>query len=38
VGAALRAGRGKVLQEIKSVDWADYLLYGSPDFQLKQPS
>lgn len=38
VGAALRAGRGKVLHEIKSVDWADYLLYGSPDFQLKQPS
>ena len=38
VGAALREGREKVLQEVKSVDWADYLLYGSPDFQLKQLS
>jgi pimeloyl-ACP methyl ester carboxylesterase len=38
IGSALRSGRSKVLQDVKSVDWADYLLYGSAGFTLKQPS
>ena len=31
------AGR-KDLNEQKSRDWADYVLYGSYDFVLKQPA
>ena len=34
VGDALDQGRKKVA-ELKSVDWADYVFYGSPDFVLK---
>jgi hypothetical protein len=30
------AGRKSVLS-LKSKDWADYILYGDPDFVLKQP-
>ena len=35
VGAAVNAGRGAV-KELRSVDWADYILYGSPDFAIKR--
>ena len=35
VGDALLAGRMKV-EKLKSIDWADYVLYGSPDFVLKE--
>jgi pimeloyl-ACP methyl ester carboxylesterase len=38
IGSALQTGRTKVMQDVKSVDWADYLLYGSTGFVLKQPS
>jgi pimeloyl-ACP methyl ester carboxylesterase len=38
IGSALRSGRTKVLEDVKSVDWADYLLYGSVGFTLKQRS
>jgi CHAT domain-containing protein len=34
IGQALLLGRQKV-EQIKSVDWADYVLYGSADFVLK---
>lgn len=34
LGDALLAGR-KALLEIDSKDWADYILYGNPDFVLK---
>jgi pimeloyl-ACP methyl ester carboxylesterase len=34
VGDALLAGR-QAVQSIKSVDWADYVHYGSPDFVIK---
>jgi len=34
IGEALLEGRRKV-QELESVDWADYILYGSPEFVLK---
>jgi CHAT domain-containing protein len=34
LGAAVLAGR-KELEKIKSVDWADYILYGDPNFTLK---
>jgi hypothetical protein len=34
VGDALLKARQKV-QDLKSVDWADYVLYGSPDFTVK---
>jgi len=37
IGAALLAGREKVRVELESVDWADYIHYGSYDFALKQP-
>ena len=36
IGDALLMGRSKVRNEIKSVDWADYIHYGSYDFVLKQ--
>jgi CHAT domain-containing protein len=36
IGAALLAGRNKVRNDTKSVDWADYIHYGSYDFVLKQ--
>ncbi|MDI3463252.1 MAG: hypothetical protein OJF50_002073 [Nitrospira sp.] len=36
IGAALLAGREKVRVELESVDWADYIHYGSYDFALKQ--
>ncbi|MDF0652527.1 MAG: CHAT domain-containing protein [Nitrospira sp.] len=36
IGAALLAGRERVRTELKSVDWADYIHYGSYDFALKQ--
>lgn len=35
VGAALNAGRAAVLA-LRSVDWADYIHYGSPNFTVKQ--
>lgn len=34
VGDALQKGRKRVL-DLKSVDWADYVHYGSPDFVVK---
>jgi hypothetical protein len=33
--AALEAGRSRV-RELPSVDWANYILYGSPEFVLKR--
>ena len=36
IGEALLAGRNKVRNVTKSVDWADYIHYGSYDFVLKQ--
>lgn len=36
LGAAVLAGRRSV-REIRSPDWADYMLYGDPDFLLKTP-
>jgi pimeloyl-ACP methyl ester carboxylesterase len=36
IGEALLAGRDKVRNDTKSVDWADYIHYGSYDFVLKQ--
>ena len=35
IGEAILAGRKKV-NESKSRDWADYVLYGNYDFVLKQ--
>ncbi|MEZ5784986.1 MAG: CHAT domain-containing protein [Xanthobacteraceae bacterium] len=35
LGAALKAGRHAIL-DARSPDWADYVLYGDPDFVLKQ--
>ena len=35
LGAALLAGR-KELRRQRFADWADYVLYGSSDFALKQ--
>jgi pimeloyl-ACP methyl ester carboxylesterase len=35
LGAALMAGR-QAVHELQSVDWADYILYGDPQFVLKQ--
>ena len=35
IGEALLEGRKKV-RDLKSVDWADYVLYGSHEFVLKQ--
>jgi pimeloyl-ACP methyl ester carboxylesterase len=35
LGAALQLGRKRVL-EIESVDWADYVHYGSPGFVVKR--
>jgi len=35
VGDALQQGRRKVI-EIESVDWADYIHYGSPSFVVKR--
>jgi CHAT domain-containing protein len=34
LGAAILAARREV-RKLKSVDWADYILYGSPEFVLK---
>jgi hypothetical protein len=34
VGVAPREGR-KTVRELKSVDWADYIHYGTDDFVLK---
>jgi pimeloyl-ACP methyl ester carboxylesterase len=34
IGDALMAGRGSV-KKIRSVDWADYIHYGSPNFVMK---
>ena len=34
LGAAIMAGR-KSVEKIRSVDWADYILYGDPGFVLK---
>jgi pimeloyl-ACP methyl ester carboxylesterase len=36
IGAALLAGRERVRTEARSVDWADYIHYGSSDFVLKE--
>ncbi|HEX2229936.1 MAG TPA: CHAT domain-containing protein, partial [Candidatus Binatia bacterium] len=36
IGEALLAGRNNVRTVAKSVDWADYIHYGSYDFLLKQ--
>lgn len=35
IGAALQAGRA-VVRALLSVDWADYVHYGSPGFQVKR--
>jgi CHAT domain-containing protein len=35
IGAALQQGRKRVL-DLKSVDWADYVHYGSPGFVVKR--
>jgi hypothetical protein len=35
VGEAVLAGR-RAVEQSDSVDWADYILYGSPDFVLKR--
>ncbi len=35
LGDALGAGRSQVL-DLRSVDWADYIHYGSPNFQVKR--
>jgi pimeloyl-ACP methyl ester carboxylesterase len=35
LGDSLLSGRKKV-EALKSVDWADYVLYGNPDFVLKE--
>ncbi len=35
IGDALIAGRSEV-QKLGSFDWADYIHYGDPDFQVKQ--
>jgi hypothetical protein len=34
LGDAVRHGR-QIVKDIPSVDWADYIHYGDPDFQLK---
>lgn len=36
VGQAVLEAR-RAVRATKSVDWADYLLYGSPDFVIKRP-
>jgi len=35
IGDAVLAGR-RAVNEGRSVDWADYVLFGSPDFVLKR--
>jgi len=35
IGDALIAGR-RAVQQLGSFDWADYIHYGDPDFQIKQ--
>lgn len=35
IGAAMGQGR-KQVEGLKSVDWADYILYGDPDFIVKR--
>ncbi len=35
IGDALIAGR-RVVQKLRSVDWADYIHYGDPDFRIKE--
>ena len=37
LGTAMGAGR-KQVKDLKSVDWADYILYGDPDFDVKRTS
>jgi len=36
IGMALLAGRQEVQTKLKSIDWADYIHYGSYDFELKK--
>ena len=36
IGEAVVAGRAAV-RGLKSIDWADYMHYGDPDFRLKRP-
>jgi CHAT domain-containing protein len=36
IGEALQAGRARVRDELNSKDWANYILYGNPDFVLKE--
>lgn len=38
VGPALIAARGTLRNQVKSVDWADYIHYGDFNFVLKEPS
>jgi pimeloyl-ACP methyl ester carboxylesterase len=38
IGEALQAGRGAIKADSNSVDWADYIHYGSPEFRLKKGS
>lgn len=35
ISSAVSAGRRELREELESVDWADYLQYGDPDFVLK---
>jgi hypothetical protein len=37
IGEALQEGRKRVI-ELKSIDWADYIHYGSPSFVVKRRS
>jgi len=36
LGLAVNEGRKRVW-DLRSEDWADYILYGSPDFAVKRP-
>jgi len=35
IGTALQAARRVLREELRSMDWADYMFYGTPDFPLK---
>jgi CHAT domain-containing protein len=35
LGEAIQRGRKAVIEGAKSIDWADYVFYGSHDFMLK---
>jgi hypothetical protein len=35
IGNAIQAGRHAVRSEAHSIDWADYVHYGTQDFALK---